>query len=176
MFAYCNNNPVNHKDETGKIPWTIIDGVVQLVKDIYQLIRDDDKKVTITKDEYDGKTNITINNSASITTPTVKFVYSFYLNNFSEYSDDIKGSTAGMVFEWEVHNVTYYVLQVAKDFGIDKPELIESAESVDLGPTIYNDNHGGSGDIMKALYSASNPITALFDLLAYTNDCIRRSR
>lgn len=170
MFAYCNNNPVNHKDETGKIPWTIIDGVVQLVKDIYQLIRDDDERVTTTKEEYNGKTNIKINNSASIITPAVKFAYSFYLNHFSEYRDDIKGSTAGMVFEWEVHNGAYYGLQVANAVGFDVSSLIESAKSVDLGRTIYDDNHEFSGSVMKWFYSITNLTSAIYDAMVYASN------
>jgi len=169
MFAYCGNAPVNHKDVTGKTAMVIIDVVVRLIKDIYQLVRDDDQRVSVTKEQNNGETNIRINNSASIVTPTVQYVYSVYLNHFSEYKDDINGSTAGMMFEWEVHNAVYYALQAAKNVGIDRSDLIKRAESVDLGPTIYHDKHGDAGSVMKWLYSVTNLVSAIYDAMVYAS-------
>ncbi len=162
LFTYCINNPTTNADPHGQFPeWLFfLKDLYEFGNDIYQLLRNDDKRVYATK-KYDD--SITIMNSASIRTSIVKHAYSFWLNNFSEYRDEIGGTTTGIVYEWELHNAAYKGFLVMQFLGVDVTDKIESAQHVDIGYTIFRDNHGFSSHAMQAMYFLSHPISALID-------------
>ena len=179
MFVYCGNNPTSRIDASGEL-WGIVVGVVcgiiATINDIYQLARNDEKKVTATK-TAEGK-SVQVSNSIMIITPWVKMGYSIYLNYFSEYKDYFTGSSTGMVFEWVVHNVGFHGFSI-----IEKTKLVfnqdtttvtkhkESCRNVDLGPTIYHDSgtgmRGKMSTVMKGAYNVLFPKCARFDAFMY---------
>lgn len=83
----------------------------------------------------------------------------------------INGTILGMEFEWFVHNVAYQGLSVLKNLGIndlfgrDMDKLMDQAKDVDLGKTIFDDDHGWIGNVMKGAYCVANPVAAVIDLL-----------
>lgn len=173
MFAYCGNNPTCRLDMSGEI-WVVI---VATANDINQLLREDDKKITLTMTSKNE--SIQISNSTNIVTPWVQLGYSVYLNHFSEYKDYFTGSSVGMMFEWTVHNVGYYAFSVGTAVGnfanIETKRMDlwkNSCSDVDLGPTIYHDTGSGARGLMsKAMkigYGIMNPVFALLDKVAYS--------
>ena len=134
LYAYCGNDPVNKYDPSGHIAIStiigIIIGVVALAataNDIYQIARGEDNgeglKVTISGD------NVRIKNSYKILTPWMRYGYSFYLNHFNHNTKDvIQGSTAGVQFEWELHNYAAW-LGIGGDL----------AKHLDVGKSIFSD-------------------------------------
>lgn len=73
--------------------------------------------------------NVHIENSYKIVTPWIRYGYSFYLNHInSDTKNVIKGSSLGVSFEWESHNL-------AALFGFGG----EAAENLDVGATIFSD-------------------------------------
>ena len=136
MFAYCENNPVNNCDPSGRLAITIIGVVAAVVaalataNDVYQIARSldndntDEGKVLVTPSDD----NVHIENSYKILTPWMQYGYSFYLNHFNEGTKDIiQGSTKGVQYEWSLHNAAALL-----GFG-------ESAENADIGKTIFAD-------------------------------------
>ena len=115
--------------------------------------------------------NVQIVNSSKIVTPWVQFGYSFYLNHInSDTKDIIQGSSFGMQVEWGLHNLAYYVCTIANPFAklLGKPldGLINKAQHVDMGKTLFSDvGHGAMGAFMKIYYLVTNPIPAVFDLI-----------
>ena len=134
LYAYCGNDPVNKYDPSGHIAIStiigIIIGVVALAataNDIYQIARGEDNgeglKVMISGD------NVHVKNSYKILTPWMRYGYSFYLNHFNHNTKDvIQGSTAGVQFEWELHNYAAWL-------GIGG----DSAKHLDVGKSIFAD-------------------------------------
>ena len=109
-------------------------------------------------------------------------LYSYYLNNMSEYKDYFVGSTLGMAFEWGVHNIGYYgfnaIATALESKGKDGSQFRGFAErcmNVDLGPTIFHDSQQGSAAklsfIMKLSYILlfNNTDIPSDDYEAYTN-------
>ena len=162
MFAYCLNYPVACVDSEGTFPWlaaiaTVAYAVAACV-DVIKIATGDVQA----KENTDG--SVTVVNSKDIITPSAMLMYSFYLNHFSEYSDNIKGTTYGLYYEWAVHNVAYYGLTAAESVGMNTGRLREQAEDVDVEETIFNDNrHGAAGTIMKVAYSITRPLPAIID-------------
>ena len=73
--------------------------------------------------------NVHIENSYKILTPWMRYGYSFYLNHFNHNTKDvIQGSTAGVQFEWELHNYAAWL-------GI----VGYSAKHLDVGKSIFAD-------------------------------------
>ena len=102
----------------------------------------------------------------------MQFGYSFYVNHFSEYQDDIRGSTVGMAFEWFVHNVAYVAYSTIDSFGLgsifgmssdDLQGKMDQARDVDIGAAIYADNHGGWSNAMQITYGILFPIPSISD-------------
>ena len=86
------------------------------------------KEVKVDKDKTTSE-NVHIENSYKILTPWVRYGYGFYLNHFNpETKDVIQGSTAGLQFEWELHNYAAWF-----GFGGD------SAKNLDVGKSIFAD-------------------------------------
>ena len=52
-------------------------------------------------------------------------------------------------------------------FGKKTDNLIKSAMAVDLEKTIFDDNHGWIGNVMKVAYCVANPVGAVIDLLIW---------
>ena len=105
-----------------------------------------------------GEESIQIVNSYKIKTPWVQWGYSFYLNHINPGTKDIiKGSTMGMQYEWVLHNLAYFL-------GINR----SSSASVDLGQSIFADEHGGfMGNAMKLSYiRLFPPFYWIWDLIA----------
>ena len=134
LYAYCGNDPINKYDPTGHIAIStiigIIIGVVALAataNDIYQIVRGEDNGdgliVSVSGD------NVHIKNSYKILTPWMRYGYSFYLNHFNHNTKDvIQGSTAGVQFEWELHNYAAW-LGIGGDL----------AKHLDVGKSIFAD-------------------------------------
>ena len=102
--------------------------------------------------------SIRIKNSYKIKTPWVQWGYSFYLNHINPSTKDIiKGSTAGMQYEWFLHNVAYS-LRIERG----------SSKDVDLDASIFADPHNNTmGYGMKISYMLLfNPIYWIWDLIA----------
>jgi RHS repeat-associated protein len=175
LYAYCGNNSIMGYDPNGTFFITIgvllviakvvatlvvIAAVAATMHDVYQLSLGGDISATATDSPYDDdevNDNVTINNSYKILTPWMQYGYSFYLNHINKKTKNvICGSTAGVQYEWELHNIANYL-------GIgDK----EQSASVDVGNTIFADSHGGfMGNAMKISYLARNPICWMVDIL-----------
>ena len=145
----------------GAVGGAVIGGVLghTTANDINLLVKEnthhgkDDVYYTIVNNE-----DIRIENSYKIKTPWVQWGYSFYLNHINPSTKDIiKGSTAGMQYEWFLHNVAY-------SLGIER----ESSKDVDLGASIFADSHNNTmGYGMKISYIVLfNPIYWIWDLIA----------
>lgn len=185
MFAYCGNNPITRTDESGQIWKTIATAVAIVVtvaatvNDIYQLCRDDSEKIEANMTESGG--SVQISNSTNVVTPWVQLGYSVYLNHFSEYSDYFTGTSAGMAFEWLIHNIGYYAFDLLEDVadfvGLDATNINSyksSCSEADLGATIYDDKgtgaRGAMSLAMKGLYVIASPFTAVCDAVAHYLD------
>ena len=172
MFAYCNNNPVMGYDPTGhffiSLPILIkafvaVVAAAATINDIYQFASGNvSANTTSSTDEGDATDNVRINDSYKILTPWMQYGYSFYLNHFNtETKNTIDGTTTGVVYEWMAHNLAYAGASI---LGIDKYKA--SAQSVDVGKTLFGDRHGGLIEHgMKIPYIVLNPVTAVIDLI-----------
>ena len=162
MFAYCENNPVNRLDRGGSI-WInpVVTFALITIRDIYYI---SSGFVSPTLSE-DG--NVRIENSYSIINPVVKLGYAIYLNHFSECKEAIAGTSIGVFYEWELHNIAYRVLNpVAILTGSEKiKSYVISAKNVDLGRTIYSDAHGKMSKIMQVSYEFFFRIPSTIDRL-----------
>ena len=132
LYAYCDNNPINKFDPTGHFGiWTIlgiilgIGALAATANDIYQVASGN---VYVDKNETNSE-NVHIENSYKILTPWMRYGYSFYSNHFNSNTKDvIQGSTAGVQFEWELHNYAAWL-------GIGG----DSAKHLDVGKSIFAD-------------------------------------
>ena len=155
-------------DPSGRFPWLIIlvaVAIVATVNDIYEITREDNGvEATASGD------NVHIKNSSKIITPWVKLGYSIYLNHFNEKTKDaIDGSSFGVFFEWQIHDLAYYGLSFI-DLFVDSDNVTsykDSAQSVDVGKTIYSDDHGAFSWVMWGLYIFSNPVSSVVDLFIH---------
>ncbi len=175
LYAYCGNDPVNKYDPTGHFGILTIIGIIigvfafaATANDIYQIARGEGNgeglKVSISGD------NVHIETSYKILTPWMRYGYSFYLNHFNPNTKDvIQGSTAGVQFEWELHNYAAWL-------GIGG----DSAKHLDVGKSIFadgkthplRDEHGNittTGVMslgMRIVYIClGNPIYWIWDLI-----------
>ena len=180
LYAYCGNNPINKCDPTGhfaisaiiKVIITIV-AIAATVHDIYHIVSnsnsDNNGNNVYIDQSATTSENVRIHNSYKILTPWVKYGYGFYLNHFNaDTKDVIQGSTAGIVFEWELHN-----LAALLGFG-------ERAEHLDIGKSIFSDGEAHpfrdkNGDVsligvmslgMRIAYALfSSPIWWIWDLI-----------
>ena len=173
LYAYCGNDPVNKYDPTCHFGILtiigIIIGVVALAataNDIYQIASGN---VYVDMNKTNSE-NVHIENSYKILTPWMRYGYSFYLNHFTPNTKDvIQGSTAGVQFEWELHNYAAWL-------GIGG----DSAKHLDVGKSIFadgkthplRDEHGNittTGVMslgMRIVYICfGNPIYWIWDLI-----------
>ena len=167
MFAYCNNNPVMGYDPSGEIAIstliTLIVGIIAVaatISDINQISGLKLERISST-DNGDTEDNVGIINSYKILTPWVQYGYGFYLNYINEQTRDIiDGTTVGVTYEWMLHNIAYGGASI---LGLDSFKA--SAESVDIGKTVFDDSHKGFIEhALKTPYIVLFPITAVIDL------------
>ncbi len=178
LYAYCYNDPVNYSDPEGTMPeWlaTLLGGIVGsiiipgAVGTVLGALTGNDAYQATQMTVETNNNNITIKDSWMIKTPWAQFAYSMYLKySYDETKGKIKGSALGAQFEWMCHNVVYYGLTTFKEVTrIEFPNYIEQARSVDIGPTIYNDNHGSESFAMLGGYILLFRYVASVDLLYY---------
>jgi hypothetical protein len=98
-----------------------------------------------------------IHNSYRITDPSEMYQYALHLRNNTDY---FSGSVEAIVFEWYVHNAIYAVVDESNPWS-------ERAKHVDLGRTIYDDDHGKWTDMMIAAFQMWYPEQAQNDFLIY---------
>jgi len=174
MYSYCNNNPVMCTDNLGEFPWlavAIVFAVVAVaatINDIYQIASGNVSVIlpsneSSDSDESEGSVpdNVQIENSYKILTPWMQLGYSVYLNHFNNESKSIiDGTSAGVQFEWMMHNLAYIGFTVIGD-----EENKVKAGHVDLGRTIFSDEHGTASVLMWIGYCILNPRAAIVDLI-----------
>ena len=170
LYMYCNNNPIMYVDPSGRLFGMIFAIIVitalllATANDIYQI--KNNVKVSVTGENLDA---VHIKDSYKILTPWMRYAYGFYLNHFnSKTKDIIQGSTAGVQFEWELHNLAAWL-------GIGG----DSAKEVDIGKSIFADgkahplkdeygnitSEGVMSIIMRIGYILSgNPVYWIWDL------------
>ena len=159
MFNYCHNNPTNLVDVVGTRP-VLFTGKEETKEEyewsIGQMAQNPinywNRRGVHIKDN--GST-IQIENSYKITSDIDMTEYAMFLMHKSKYSDFFKGSVAGFVFEWTVHNEIYKVAA-----AVGNTARMDQAKSLDVGPTIYSDNHGNSSRLMIAVFEILYPIEA----------------
>lgn len=172
MFAYCNNNPIVYRDSSGNWPEYSCDNpAAEIGKQIGQWLREwlkeeteeDEAKIadgTVTYSSKGQGNGARINNSHEIDTPWV--MYQYVKEN---RSDDIAGTTTGVVVEWVCHNIAY---DMGTTFNLES--ITHSAEHVDVGKTIYSDRRSDfSVQMVMSLgmqlaYTLLSPITAAYDI------------
>ena len=175
LFAYCENNPIMGYDPDGTIILAIIVTIIaataaaMTVHDIVKI-----KELEAQTKKESPFNNVTIKNSYQIYTPWVRFAYSSYLNYVNDDAQNIiKGTTFGVEFEWGIHNVVYYGAKALQTAGINDlfgepiENIIAQAQEVDIGESIFDDNHGSLSTAMFIGYAITNPIAALLDYLLY---------
>ena len=165
LYAYCSNNPVMYVDPTGEIAGWIIALIIVVVtvNDISKL-NDENVKISDSNND-DVDDTVKIENSYEIVTPWVQYGYSIYLNYFREDTKDIiDGSSFGMQFEWELHNVAYAFSSV-----FDLEEYKGQSKHVDLGSTIFEDDHGFLSYVMFAMYLSKGVCIWLPDVITHLN-------
>ncbi len=83
--------------------------------------------------------------------------------------DEIAGSTAGVVYEWAVHNIAYNVGKLAVSIGFDEwgTRTKAKGQTLDVGQTIFNDSHGVMSVFMWATYCIGSPFSAAYDLYVH---------
>ena len=180
MFAYCGNNPANRVDPTGHAfmqmrfdpdgasdlltpgPWGGGSGGVGYAGSVYSSAKSSMLQQTnelIYKNQGD---TAQIVDSYTIRNPIVMYVY------IDEHKGDvIGGTTTGAVVEWIVHNLAYdagYVLKTLgfTDFG---QKTMDQGGSVDIGSTIYDDEHPVAAQLMWIVYFGVAPLPATIDIV-----------
>ena len=163
MFAYCNSNPVNFCDPTGLCKNTFC---IYLKADCgqdncktssaYLPIEERLKQRGVVYESHPSGNGGKIINSCNVADPKEMTEFAIYLK---KNTDDFSGSIEGMLYEWELHNLIYWATQEG-DAWHDK------AQHVDLGRTIYDDNHGLFSVIMWASFELLFPEQAEEDKLA----------
>ena len=103
-----------------------------------------------------------ITNSYKITDEKTIREYADYLMNQSCLSGCFAGSVEGFVFEWQVHNVAYWAYST-----IGNTEKAKSAKHLDIGKTIYADNHGKMSGLMFLGFRILYPNLAITDKEIY---------
>ena len=173
MFTYCNNNSVSFVDSLGTRPilntgeketpadyaWSL----EQMKKN--SLLKEYEKKGVRFIANEDGNGG-TIENSYKIRSDEKRHEYVDYLMNDSCYASWFAGSVEGFEFEWYVHNVAYDFFHIAYS-----PKRIRQAKNLDVGKTIYADQHGGFSTVMIQVFEALYPDEASLDLAIYESLC-----
>ena len=158
MFAYCLNNPVNGTDYNGfRGFFDTLEDIVEKAKRVLGIGDFDDLSLSEEDD------SVKISNSASIKDPFAIFIYSVYVNDISEYKDQINGTSIAVAYEWIFHNIAYDAARGAELFGFDTSGLQRTVKDVNIGSTIFSDDHGYPSYVMGSTYCYASPITAFID-------------
>ena len=182
MFAYCGNNPVNRADPTGHAfmqmrfdtdgvsgmltpgPWGGGSGGVayagRAFSSAVSSIRNEFNKLSYISQE--DKNSAQIVDSYKVTNPVTMYMY------IDEYrGDEISGSTTGVVAEWIVHDIAYGVGWVLNECGLTGvgQEWMDKGMVLDIGSTIYDDQHEVFSIMMWSLYLIVSPICSKVDLV-----------
>ena len=167
MYAYCNNNPVMYEDGNGNIPFndhTYTDAVSSIADYLGNLLKDwlhEDREKAKSMEYTVTETSVQIEDSYQITNLLVMYEY---INEHR--GDELSGSTTGAVFEWKAHNIAHSILTELDNMGVPNMKgHIESAKSVNLGGTIYDDNHGYLSGVMWGGYAICFPAFSIVDAL-----------
>ena len=80
----------------------------------------------------------------------------------SEYASYFSGSIEGFVFEWDVHNIAYQFYTKKGDIA-----NADKAKHLNVGRTIYDDNHGTFTYVMLRAYEMLYPIQAQEDFMKH---------
>ena len=176
--AYCGNNPVNRIDPNGHA-WK---DIKNWFSNTWNTVKETALKVVETGRNFIGKINNYVNSftqelsyKSSGPKKGAIIVDSYTLNDpvlMHKYinenrGDNITGSTNGVVFEWVIHNVAYRTGQFIKVVGLEDigEEFMSRGRTLDIGSTIYDDNHGFLSGMMWAFYACVDPINAGRDAL-----------
>ncbi|MBQ2735790.1 MAG: RHS repeat-associated core domain-containing protein, partial [Clostridia bacterium] len=196
MYAYCGNNPVMYLDLSGtrycaagsvkaetaaerKVSCEHTkNALVESSQTDYPTINPNQPNNTTEADmtpmekwkkegvEFKPNTNGEggkLINSYKITDYFEMYEYASYLMNESEYAGNFEGSVVGFVYEWEVHNIAYDFYTFIGDY-----ESVARAKDLDVGRTIFSDNHIPLGSIMQASYWLIQPSYAMSDFLIHS--------
>ena len=178
MFAYCGNNPVNRIDPNGHA-WK---DIKNWFSNTWNTVKETALKVVETGRNFIGKINNYVNSftqelsyKSNGAKKGAKIVDSYTLNDpvlMHKYidenrGDNITGSTNGVVVEWVIHNVAYRTGQFFKVVNLEDigEEFMSKGKTLDIGSTIYDDNHGFLSGMMWAFYAYVDPINAGRDAL-----------
>ena len=133
---------------------TIIYVVAAAANDIYQIASGN---VSVKTSE--SSSTIEVEDSYKLLLPVSRFGYSMYINHFnSDTKNKVQGTTWGVFFEWEIHNLAY---AVSAPLGIDSVK--SSSKSLNAGRTIFSDDNGQEGGrlafsiAMEAAYTLFTP-------------------
>ena len=173
MFAYCRNNPVNGIDQTGCYPVFLFEEGFfdeefrQIGEAIGRALRDylDKQREisnTLTYKSNRENSSAKIIDSYKVTSPIVMYEY---VNEHR--GGEISGSTTGVVAEWVVHNVAHEAGRVLTKAGyVDVGQsLMAKGKDLDIGSTIYQDDHGILSVGMWGVYLITAPIHSRVDLI-----------
>ena len=184
MFAYCKNNPVNYADPSGNAAIVTCTGEINLfIRDLsgffgagggggggYASAAAADA-VTSSQGNVERKLyyqRFGDNNTAKIVDSyKITSPFEMYMYISQHRGDEIKGSTVGVVVEWAVHNVAYYTGDVLTSCGFEGlgKSLMDSGRDLDVGGTIYQDDHGALSAAMWCTYIIVAPVHAGMDLI-----------
>ena len=81
--------------------------------------------------------SVQIDNSYLIKSVSDMSEYAYFVMYKSKYRNYFAGSLVGFMYEWEVHNLAYAFASATGD-----TENMIKAKDLNVGPTIYDDNHG----------------------------------
>lgn len=163
MFAYCLNNPVVLADPSGTCANTFsIYFKVDCGKNncktssAYLPIEKRLEQKGVSYEPSSSGNGGRIINSYKVTDPTEQTEFAIYLKT---HTDNFSGSIEGILYEWAIHNLLFEVTKEGDPWH-------DRAKDVDLGRTIYDDNHGVFSKIMWIGFEILYPQQAIDDRIA----------
>ena len=164
MFAYCNNNPVNFRDPSGRfIDLDLLPNQQagkNYAEDLLEQVDAINSGEVIYHANEGEDSGGQIENSHRIRS---KFLMYYFVNE--NRGNEVSGFTAGIVFEWKLHNLAYDRASLNGNI-----ESMKQAEDVDFGNTIWADDHANwESYLMKILYIILYPFHAELDYKTQTH-------
>ena len=169
LYTYSKNNPVMYYDPSGHFIFELLT-IIFLISSV---ARTTAIKAGAIEPDDSASDNTHITNSFLIINPLTELYYLWYLKYIE--GKKIKGTLFGALFEWECHNFAFIYFSMKQMItGEDESEKISRSMSVDIGPTIFDDETDEwYGPAMKITYSLAcvlilcRPDYLLNDLLTY---------
>ena len=169
LYAYSKNNPVMYYDPSGHFIFELLT-IIFLISSV---ARTTAIKAGAIEPDDSASDNTHITNSFLIINPLTELYYLWYLKYVE--GKKIKGTLFGAMFEWECHNFAFIYFSMKQMItGEDESKKISRSMSVDIGPTIFDDETDEwYGPAMKITYSLvcvlilCRPDYLLNDLLTY---------